>query len=286
MAYLLQGNGEGTSLYYNEYENQLIIAANGISSITTKKCELLKFINDIMDFFDRFYNVKALKDEEEIFFLKICHFLLNGLQINNPYKYLLQDEQDKLDEFINDFYKKKECGKHLRKCLNNMKNIYGNSLAQQICKTGYIFNKAKHSYDVILRQKNKNNSNLNLIFENNMKCFKVLQDCNELNLVSLLLKKLSEDPKTILKNEMLINLENQNKIKTASQLKIRVHGEMKIMDKLLSSSSLDLKRKTSIYIASSKLFCYDCHLMKKAFNNVFGNILEISSNEGEETENM
>ena len=60
---------------------------------------------------------------------------------------------------------------------------------------------------------------------------------------------------------------------------------MKILDKVVHEhlnkliENKDGNKNKTIYIGSSKLFCYDCQLIKKAINKFFENNLKISFSE-------
>ena len=282
LAYLLQGKGECTAVSYSVDSEKLIVAANMIRSITQVSNELLEYITDVLDFFHTFANKKSketIAKQKQDTFLKICKALLNSLQKDDPYKYLVDIEKEKLDNFIEDFYNKTGVAKNLAKALSGLKKDYGNDIAQQISKVGYTINKVKHSFNKVISNIENKSSKLHKILKKDQNSYDILKDCDELSLVKMFYNTLTEqansqDNKVL--NDIIIALKRHKDTKNASELSMHVHAEMKILDKVLPEylKKTQETKSNNIYIGSSKLFCYDCHLMQETifwerFRNFF-----------------
>lgn len=304
LAYLLQGNGECTAVFHDHINNKLIIAANSITSKTNINLGLYKHITEIIAFF----NNKTKEDKEkDSTFLKITKELLNGLQQEDPYKYL-PDQLSKVrfDQFIKDFFNNENIKDFAQK-ITDFKKIYGNEIAQQIIgKPSYIIHKAKHSFDKINTHISKKESFLSSLL--NIENYEILTP-DERSFASTTLqnlKNIQDNPHFESSDEFTRLKENiESKIKKTSvqatkesktnqelqqakeqrpdwiKFTMHIHAEMKILDyimeRLAQGNREGEARKKSFYVAASKLNCYDCHLVKKTVNKESHIHLEISS---------
>ena len=290
LAYLLQGNGECTAVFHDHINNKLIIAANSITSNTNKNLGLYKHITEIIAFF----NNKTQEDKEkDSTFLKITKELLNGLQQEDPYKYLPdQPSQDKFDQFIKDFFNDKNI-KDFTKNITYFKKTYGNDIAQQIIgKPSYIIYKAKRSFDKINTHISKKEGFLSALL--NIEAYEILTPNERGFALKVIdrLKNIQDEPHCKSGDELTRLKENiESKIKKSSvqatkeqridwiKFTMHIHAEMKILDYIMERLAQGDQEGEAhkFYIAASKLNCYDCHLAKEAVNTESHIHLEISS---------
>ena len=284
LVFFLQVKGEGTAVFWDNDSNKLIVAANTITKITQKGNELYKYIENTLIFFHHIANDLDTSEESMIeTFVTICKSLLSSLQKDDPFKYLCEGEEKAMTELIRDFYHNRGVAKQILNTIGQLKKKYSNAIALQMSKVGYILTKTKHSFDKIIRSIKKKGCLFHEAFKDRQDYYNILHDCDEISLIKKLKSMLIRDKQKAEQfHELIDDLTKQSEITQASKISMHLHAEMKIVDHVLPKYLEKLRKESeSVYIGSSKLFCYDCHLMEKAINTAFGNILKLFS--GEET---
>jgi hypothetical protein len=285
IAYLLQGKGECTAVYYDNNNQQIVIAANTINSTTIDTNSLYKYINDTIKYIYFFITETKVSDEKmQTDFLDICKASLGSLQKEDPYKYLIDIEKLKLDKLIKNFFLEKGLARKLEKVLNSIKSKYSNNIANQISKCFYTINKIKHS---LIQIKSMNNNNQNFELYNALKLGQInilRYDERELLLnINAFFTENESKSEELFGKDYVDLIRQQVAITQPSKVKLHLHAELKIIDFILLQN-LDKQVNNfndQFYIASSKLMCYDCLLINEAINCIFGDKLKVSASTGE-----